>query len=142
MSDLLFSLSLRLWHPTLAAVDLTSRFDLEVEVSHSVNERRRTPKGTLLDGVYPQTYCCLSLKKSGKSRLDRHLNSWCEYLEKRISFLREFVRTGGKLEFYVSIFLDGDKGFEVNSALAQRICTLGLGFSVEIYRLTDTEAGG
>jgi hypothetical protein len=80
------------------------------------------------------------LKKKGKGRLDSDLISWCEYLEKRVIFFQKLARTGGKIEFYVSVFLDGDRGFEFNNSLLQRIYTLGLGLSVEMYRLSDAEA--
>ena len=140
MNGLQFSLSLRLWHPTFHAANLTAEFDLEVEVSHDIKERRRTPKGTILDGVYSETYCCFSLKKNSEGRLGSDLNVWCEYLERHASFLREFVHTGGRLEFYVSIFLDGDRGFEIKNSMFRRICALGLDLSVEMYRLNDKEA--
>ena len=59
-----------------------------------------------------------------------------------MTFIREFLRTGGRVEFYVSIFLDGNRGYELDRSMLQRMSAIGLGLSVEMYRLSDTEAQG
>jgi hypothetical protein len=133
MIDLLSIISLRLWHPTLSAAAIISEFDLKIRFSNSVNEHRKTPTGIPLDGVYKETYCCFQWKEKRLGRLDRDMISGCEYLEKHLVFLQEFLRTGGRLEFYVGIFLQGDSGFEIDNALFRRMQALGLGLSVEMY---------
>ena len=116
MIDLLSSISLRLTHPnSLSAAAIISEFDLKIRISHTVNEHRRTPKGTPLEGVYKETYCCFELKEKGLGRLDRDLASGCGYLEKHPTFLQEFLRTGGTVDFYIGIFLEGDGGFEIDN---------------------------
>jgi hypothetical protein len=93
-----------------------------------------------LNGIHSETYCCFLLKNKTRSRLDNEIIHSCEYLEQRADFVKDFARSGGTIEFYASIFLDGDGGFEVDRSLLQRILALGLGLSVEMYRLNDNEA--
>ena len=140
MSAPVFTLSLRLWHSTQRADDIIAALQLPPRFYHSVGSDRQTPKGTPLDGIYEETYCCFLLEKKMRGHLDEYLEHWCEYLEKFTEFLNDFLRTNGKLEFYASIFLDGDKGFEIKNILLNRICALGLGLSIEMYRLSDKEA--
>ena len=78
-------------------------------------------------------------KKKSPGHLDEDLTPWCEFLEKKLTFLQEFLRTDGRLEFYIGIFLDGDRGFELDKLILQRICAIGLGLSIEMYRLSDSE---
>jgi len=139
MSRPLSSIALRIWHPTLPAHELVSRIALPARFSNSVGEQRRTPKGQILEGVYAQTYCCFELKKKAASHLDEDLAPWCAFLEQRLPFMQQLARSGGRMEFRVGIFLDGDRGFEIDSLLLQRICAIGLGLSIEMYRLSDSE---
>jgi hypothetical protein len=139
MTSPLSSIALRVWHPTLPATEIVSRIALPVQFMNSVGEQRRTPKGQLLEGVYPQTYCCFQLKKKAASPLDEDLTPWCTFLEQHLLFMQDLVRSGGRTEFRVGIFLDGDRGFEFGNPLIQRIYALGLGLSIEMYRLGDAE---
>lgn len=139
MSKPLSSIALRLWHPTLAAADIVSEVGLEAEFSNTVGQQRRTPKGQILEGVYRETYCCFKIKEKAPGHLNEDLAPWCEFLEKHLIFLREFLRTDGRLEFYIGMFLDGDRGFELDNLMLQKISTLGLGLSIEMYRLSDSE---
>lgn len=140
MSAPISSISLRLCHPTLPHSDIVREIGMKAEFSHTVGQQRRTPKGRLLEGLYRETYCCFKIKKKGASHLDDDLRPWCDFLEKHAIFLQVFLETGGRLEFYISIFLDGDRGFELDGPMLQRISALGVGLSVEMYRLSDDEA--
>jgi hypothetical protein len=139
MSSPVSNISLRFWHPTLPAIDIISEIDLPVKFNNSVGQQRRTPNGQPLEGTYQQTYCCFVLKTKTSRHLDTEFASGCEYLETRASFIQTFLQTGGTLEFYVSIFLDGDRSFELGNLLMRRMCALGVGLSIEMYRLSDKE---
>ena len=141
MSALLFTMSFRVWHPTRAASDVISVLNLPVWFAHSVGEPRRTPKGAPLAGVYGETYCCFLLQEKTRDRLDKCVARWCELLQTHDDFLQDFRHTGGKIEFYVSIFLDDDRGFELNNEMLKRMDDAGLGLSIEMYRLGNSELG-
>jgi len=140
MNNLLFNISFHVQHQSLAALNIISEFDLTPRFFHSVGEARKTPKGTPLEGIYAETYCSFLLEKKVAGHLDEYLEHWRDYLEKHAEFLNGLLTSGGKLEFYVSIFLDGDKGFEIKNSQLKRIYALGLGLTVEMYRLSDEEA--
>lgn len=140
MSSPVSNISLRMWHPTFAANEIISEMKLHAKFSNSVGEQRRTPTGTPLEGVYKETYCSFSLKNKTSNHLNKELLAECDHLDQHAGFLRSFLHTGGRLEFYISIFLDGDRGFEINPSLIRRMTALELGFTVEMYRLSDQEA--
>jgi hypothetical protein len=139
MSSPVSNISIRLWHPTLPAIDIISELALQVKFSNSVGQKKKTPKGEQLEGIYQETYCCFLFRTKTTEHLHKEFAAGCEHLEARASFMDNFLRTGGRLEFYVSIFLDGDRGFELDNLLLRRMDALGLGLSVELYRLRDEE---
>src|SRR5215813_11173264 len=115
MSAPVFALSLRLWHPTQRAEGVISTLQLPIRFYHSVGDARRTPKGAPLEGTYEETYCCFRLEEKMRARLEQCISRWCKSLRQHHDFLGIFVQSGGKIEFYVSVFLEGDRGFELDN---------------------------
>jgi hypothetical protein len=102
--------------------------------SNSVGELRRTPDGTLLEGSHEQTYVSFPLLRKSRERLADEVPRLCAELDALGSILLDFKSTGGKLEFYVSVFLgDRDGGFELDASVIERMNALGLGLAVELY---------
>jgi len=133
MSTMLANISLRAWHPILTADEISSRLELPSRFAHNVSEPRRSPSGQVLDGYYELSYVSMPLIRKKTIELDEELSLWCEVLEPREQILREIVCSGGKVEFYVSLFVSGLGGFELEQGLLARVGAMGLGLSVEIY---------
>ncbi len=140
MNNLVFNISFHVRHPAMPSTKIVEELGLAVRSVRSVGENRATPKGTLLEGTYAETYCSFLLQTKTTGHLDKHLGIWCAFLEKHGAFLHEISGTGGNFEFYISIFLDGDRGFVLENRLLHRMDALGVGLSVEMYRLNDEEA--
>jgi len=79
------------------------------------------------------SYASMPLIRKEAIELDEELSRWCEVLENRERTLREIFSSGGKVEFYVSLFVSGLGGFELEQGLLAKIGAMGLGLSVEIY---------
>lgn len=47
--------------------------------------------------------------------------------------LHEFRRSGGQLEYFVSLFLQGNSGFVLDTTLTDEISKLGIKLSFDIY---------
>jgi hypothetical protein len=139
MSAPTFSMSLRVWHPKRSADEILRVVRLPIRFHHTVGDPRKTPKGTPLEGIYKETYCCFELEKKTREYPERRITHWCQVIEAHSEFLADLVQTGGKAEFYVSVFLDGDRGFELDNELLTRMCAFRLGIAVEMYRLGDSE---
>lgn len=133
MTEMLVNVSLRAWHPKLLAVEITDVFGLPVEVSHSINDPRSAPNGRLLAGTYENTYVCMTLVRKKMVELDDELLVCIENIKLHGDFLANLLTTGGEVEFYVSIFLDGSCGFNFGRWLINELAKFGLGVSVELY---------
>ena len=55
MADESFTVSLRMWHPSLSAEEIVGVFGFSPEVSQSVGDPRVTPLGHSLGGTYQRT---------------------------------------------------------------------------------------
>jgi hypothetical protein len=133
MSKILINVSLRVWHPTMRGSTIAEKLDFAPKFVHNVGERRVTPAGNMLEGNHENSYVAMPLVRKVEVELDEELVRWCSILEKHVAFLHELKDTGGKLEFYVSAFLSGLGGFELDNLTLQRIQTLGLGVAIELY---------
>lgn len=133
MSKILINVSLRVWHPTVRADEIAAKLGLKPRFAHNVGEGRVTPAGNALEGSYEKSYVSMPLARKVEAEIDEELMRWCVFLEGHADSLRGLRETGGKLEFYVSAFLAGLGGFELDNAALQRIQILGLGVAVEIY---------
>ena len=50
-----FDVELLIVHPSLNPAEISTALGLEARYAHRVGDRRKTPKGTLLSGDYPDT---------------------------------------------------------------------------------------
>lgn len=133
MNPYRYALSFRVRHPTLKAIEIQDSLSLIPEVSHSVGERRRTPTGAALDGLYKETYCTFKKSKGPDSQLDSELERCNAALSKHKSFLSKIKDSGGRLEYFVGLFLDGNSGFSVTSDEMRQMQELGIDLSLDIY---------
>jgi hypothetical protein len=121
-------------HPTIDPLEITNALGLKAQRFYRVGDRRVTPKGKLLEGVYPETRWRYSVQYSPSDQwFAGKVELLLDRLEPHKKFLRQLSDTGGKL-FLIVQFL-GDAYFSDNlprSTLA-RIIDLGLGLGIERY---------
>jgi hypothetical protein len=134
MSQLNFNLSFRVCHPSVRAETICSQLAMTPRFSHSVGDQRKTPKGTLLEGRYDQTYVMFPLAKKKGEWLDHELLRWCAELDRLAPDLLALKNTGGTLDFCVSISLENrDGGFELDASVIERVNSLGCGLAIDLY---------
>lgn len=137
MTEILVNISLRAWHPTMSANEITKTMGLPVEVSHCMGDKRVAPSGRVLEGEYDRTYVSMAMVRKKFVELDEEIERCHGSISEHGNFIRSLVDTGGKVEFYVSAFLSGLCGFEFDCALLSRIAATGIGLSVELYPKED-----
>lgn len=133
MTEIVVNISLRVWHPGVAASAVVEAFRLPVEVSHSVNEPRVSPNGRSIGGCYERTYVSMSMARRKPVELDEELRHCYEVISGSAEFISTLVESGGELEFYVSAFLTDPCGFSFDHEFMAAFAKTGLGVSVELY---------
>ena len=129
-----YKLSFRIFHPSMRAEDIAEKIGLKSKHLHSLGAARQTPKGTKLDGVYSQTYVSFDLEEyEGEILEDALRRALEEKLASKMPYLSELVATGGVLEFFVGIFLEGNEGLQIDAELIDLFASAKIGLSLDIY---------
>ncbi|MBD3817264.1 MAG: DUF4279 domain-containing protein [Halothiobacillus sp.] len=133
MTEECFSVSLRIWHPTLSTDDVVKQICMKPEVAHSVGEQRTSPSGEILEGLYRRTYCCFELTRKAAGVFTDALPSLLQTIKKHKNFLETLVLDGGRSELFVGVFAEGATGFTLEPPVMMELSELSLELSVDIY---------
>ena len=133
-----YSLSLRVWHPTISPDTITKKLRLQPSRKWMAGEPRSTPKGSKLKGINKETYWTAELHReksllSRKMALEDFLTEQLARLKKVEKYFRHIRKTGGRIEFFVGLFCDKNMGAEVPSSLLAAMGKLGIDLSLDIY---------
>ena len=103
-----FIISLRAKHPKDDLLFLTDLLGMQPRTSWLAGESRCTPKGTELGGTRPNSYWVARLTEeetdSETWQLEDFIEQSLEKLSPHSEILEKFVKSGGTLEFYVSLY--------------------------------------
>ena len=97
------SISVRLRHPGMMPEAITLAMGVEPSVAHPVGGQRMTPSGSALPGSYSETYWAFGLEDRSDADLDEAIANANRWVQRREAFVVDFVRSGGSLEYYVTV---------------------------------------
>jgi Domain of unknown function (DUF4279) len=138
-SDRRFHVELSIVHPTIDPSDITIALGLEATGSRRVGDRRMTPKGTLLEGNYPDTRWRHERQYTVSHQwFADKVESLVEYLLPHRDFLSRLSHTGGKATLIVQFLGDGYFGDEIPQSTLAKIVDLGLSLSVECFMMPQS----
>jgi hypothetical protein len=107
--------------------DLSELFGGRPNVAHAIGAPRITPTGRLIGGSYPETYCVYRLRDRPDADISAAVDSANQWLLKKKRNADAFVKSGGTLEYYITL--------ESDDRLATTLRSEVLGFCVK-YNVT------
>jgi len=131
-------LDLRIWHPTLDP-DLVSRtLGLEPQRSWRVGDSRKTPKGTLLEGVRSEGYWSTNpfsygWRESTDAQIEDALEELVTFLEPHRDFLKG-ISQDGAVRIWASSHSNRNFAFELSPSMLARLASLGATFVHDVYQ--------
>jgi hypothetical protein len=133
-----FRLSLRIWHPSMKPDVISANLELQPEWRHCVGDRRTTPKGNALEGVYKETYwsACLSGEDpvdSVNQSLESVMAEACARLARHAAFICSLRESKGRAEFFVGLYGNDNFGLDLSPGLLASVASLGLSVALDIY---------
>lgn len=133
MNHFRFTVSLRLWHPSIDPDDVSRELGLNPERKWKAGENRATPQGQALTGVYRESYWVSPVAyKRGVSLPDVLDQDLCR-LESHRSFLTRFFETGGTIEYFIGWFTENNAGAVFNCQLLKRLAALNIDLDMDFY---------
>ena len=131
-----FDVELFIVHPTLDPAEISAALGLEAQGVHRVGDRRRTLKGTLLEGNYPDTRWRHSVRYEARAQHFRDkVAALVDELTPHRAFLADLRATGGRATVIVQ-FLDGYFGDAIPAETLAKLADLQLELGIESYEVT------
>ena len=126
-------------HPTIAPAEITAALELEPQLAQCVGEPRRTPKGTLLDGLYPDTRWRHSIRYELRDQLfSDKVTLLVDRLMLHKNFLGHLRDSGGQASIIVQFLGDGYVGDDVPLNTLAKMVDLQLDFGIECYSVPQS----
>jgi hypothetical protein len=129
------TISLRIWHPTKPADVIVDGVGITPKITQTAGDKRTTPKGKELGGIYESSYCSfplLSTEKSDSSVSDGLLSA-IKMIDNCGCFFDEINQTGGKVEIFLGIFFHSNSGDEIHHDTLSDLGRLGVNLSLDLY---------
>jgi hypothetical protein len=130
-------LDLRIWHPTLDPDSVTRTLNLQPQTAWRAGEPRRTPKGTLLQGVRSEGYWSTNpfsygWRDSTDALLEDAIEELLSFLEPHREFLQEVSREGA-VRIWASTQSKRNYAVELTPSMLARVASLGATFVHDVY---------
>jgi hypothetical protein len=133
-----YSISLRVFHPTIDPVEISKTLSLSPARMCKVGAPRQTPKGTPLEGVYRETFWYTKLvpegeRSSNDTLLEEFLFDTYQQLRAHREFFARVRAEGGRVELFIGTFGDRNYGFEFSPQLLASFGEFGVSLSFDVY---------
>jgi len=133
MANSRYSLSFRVWHPSMSATEVAAKVGMTPRIQHSAGEPRKTPKGDPLPGHYKGTFCTFPMSKGDFSAFESALRAAISQLQRAGKELLDIATSGGRAEFFIGLFLEGNEGMVLDDGLLKAIADMRLTLSLDLY---------
>ncbi|MBI3562867.1 MAG: DUF4279 domain-containing protein [Gammaproteobacteria bacterium] len=133
MSKEIFQVSLRITHPLINPDEISKALNLMPEISQCVGELRKTPKGNLLNGTYPDTYWVYKLKNDSETTFSISISEMNKYLIKKSDFIARLADSGGHLEYFIGCFIPSHAGDTLDCKLLEQCALLKIDLAFDMY---------
>ncbi|HTJ63909.1 MAG TPA: DUF4279 domain-containing protein [Alphaproteobacteria bacterium] len=133
-----YYLDLRIWHPSISPDEITRELGIQPKYAWQAGQRRKTPKGTLLDGVYRESYWSTDpfgdgeISSSAYEAEDR-ATELLDILEPRRDVLLRLKSEGARIFLQISPYSNRMYGFEFSPDFLARCAGLGITLAFEIH---------
>jgi hypothetical protein len=126
-----YSVSLQVWHPDADPESIIGGIGLSAKRFWKVGDKRVTPKGTVLDGSYLESYCVFDLGVTEGKELSDFLEEAIDSLDSACAFISQLRQTGGKVSFFVAWERGDGRGEAFDIALLSRMVRAGIDLGIQ-----------
>jgi len=137
-----YSVSFRVFHPSVDPSEITQEFGIEPSRAWKMGDPRATPTGTPLKGTYPETYWytdLCSVVDAAEEDLESALVRFLHGLREHQQFLLAVRESGGRAELYVGVHGPASYGFEFVPSLLAELASIGVTLGIEVYPVSQNQ---
>jgi len=134
-----FEVDLFIVHPTFDPTDISLALGLDAHFARRVGDRRKTPKGDLLSGNYPDTrwrHCvrCTATDQWFAAEVTRLVDR----LEPHKVYFANLKSTGGTASVIIQFLGDGYFGDDIPRATLAKLVDLELDLAIECFTVPQS----
>ena len=106
-------------------------------VAHSFGAPRRGPSGRDLGGFYTASYVVFRLADRADTDIRAAVEEANAWVGERSSSIAGFRKTGGSLEYYITVSTDDRVAAELGHEVLAQVVEFGASISLEILGMTN-----
>ena len=133
-----YTIAVRIWHPSIKPEEITRILGMQPSHFSEAGQPRKTPKGTLLEGVYRESYWNADPFDRGEysstdDLAEDALAEVLQILEPHKAFIQKLRGEGSRILVQVSSFSGRNYAFEFSPELLGRYSALGVSLAHDVY---------
>jgi hypothetical protein len=133
-----YTIDVRIWHPSINPEEITHTLGMQPSNFSMAGERRKTPKGTLLEGVYRESYWNADPFNRGEysstdDLAEDALAEVLQVLEPHKAFIQKLRGEGARILVQISSFSGRNYAFEFSPELLGRYAAIGISLAHDVY---------
>ena len=133
-----YIIDLRIWHPSIKPDEITRALCIQPNHCSEAGQPRKTPKGTLLDGFYRESYWSADPLDRGEysstdDLAEDALTEVLQVLEPHKAFIQKLRSEDARVLVQVSSFSGRNYAFEFPPDLLGRFAALGVSLAHDVY---------
>jgi hypothetical protein len=133
MADPRLILSIRFWHPTLIAKDIIDNIEIKPYIVQSIGEKFVLMNGKVTNKTNKETYVVYDFIKTEDNDISTSITCANNCLLKSIYFINKFKKTGGRLNYYITVISGEKYDFILTPTIIKTCERIGVEISVEIF---------
>jgi hypothetical protein len=133
MNDFNFKAALRFFGASFDPVILSDILNMTPAHMWKAGERRRTPKGTELEGWREQSYCSFDIDRHNGEDLSATLHRMVSAFTKHKTLFKDLRTDNIRIEIFVGWFSPGNTGSTLSCKLMSKLGALGIDLALDVY---------
>ena len=86
-----------------------------------------------MPGINQETYFSYSVHAPEKFLLEDAIAAHVADFAKHKQFIEDILSTGGRLSYFIGIFIEGNAGLTLSHSVLKQVSELGIGLELDIY---------
>jgi hypothetical protein len=125
-------LTVRLWHPSFKADEITSKIKYKSTSIQNAGEKFKTPIGRETEIINKETFVVYDFPTNNDD-LSEAIKKANSFLFDNFAFFNELKRTGGRCDYYITLRAEKKYTFIISPEVFNDCSKLGVDLGVEIF---------
>jgi hypothetical protein len=133
MNEFRFAVALRFSGSSFGPDQLISALGMPAKFSRKIGDRPTTAEGVKVGDTYTSNYCTFNIERYEEEDLSAMLERFSTSLEKHKQLFDTIRLDGGRIEFFIGWFSEGNSGDTFSCELLRKLGDLKIDLALDVY---------